>query len=228
MPLNGFGIYITDYSTNQTVELPVNPAEVMLKFESDDKSETIINLGEVNRLGFTKLVSISISSFFPTQARRSYLATDNLEAPDTYIDFFKTIQAKKHHVQLVISSTKISMTMTIASFEYGFKEGNADEYEYTLELKQWREYKFQTVNGTKKTNSTSQTRPAPPKKIGVGSQVVVNGRLHIDSTGRAPGQYEKNAKRTILYVAPGRTYSVCVGINGIPRGWVKQSEVKLA
>ena len=38
--------------------------------------------------------------------------------------------------------------------------------------------------------------------------------------------YEKNAKREVLYIVPGRKYTVCVGINGKARGWVKMSEVK--
>lgn len=38
MSVNGFGVYITDYSTNKTVELPVNPSELTLKYETDDIS----------------------------------------------------------------------------------------------------------------------------------------------------------------------------------------------
>ena len=73
---------------------------------------------------------------------------------------------------------------------------------------------------------SKKKRAAPPKKIGIGSTVKVNGRLHLDSYGRGPGMYEKNATRQVIYIVPGRKYPVCVGIGGIARGWVKRSEVK--
>ena len=230
MALNGFGVYLTDYTNNQTYELPVNPAEVKLKYEEDDKSQTVINLGEVNQLGNLKLVSISIESTLPTKPTH-YMSVDKdkLESPQTYIDFLKNIQKEKHHVQLVISSTKISMTMTVSSFEYGFKSGYVDEYVYTLELKEYREYKYRKVSTATKAAPKKNTRPAPPKKIGVGSIVIVNGVLHADSSGRGAGIYEKNARRKITYMAPGKPYSIHVSlVNGGARGWVRQSEVRLA
>ena len=72
----------------------------------------------------------------------------------------------------------------------------------------------------------AKKRSKPAKKINVGSTVSVNGRLHADSYGKGAGMYEKNAKREVLYIVPGREYPVCVGINGKARGWVKMSEVK--
>lgn len=226
MPLGEFGIYITNYSNNKTIELPVNPAEVLIKYETDDTSQTILNLGEINRLGDVKLTSVSIESTFP-KAETHYLASE-LKKPDTYINFLKNIQKKKQHVQFVVASTKISLTMTISSFEYGFKNGYDGEYTYTLQLKEYKEYKYKKITKTKKASS-KKTKPAPAKKIGVGSIVYVNGRLHRDSYGSGPGVYEKNAKRKITYMAPGRAYPVHVAlVNGGPRGWVKKSEVKLA
>ncbi|PWT39608.1 hypothetical protein DKZ25_12000, partial [Limosilactobacillus reuteri] len=81
---------ITDYSTNKTVELPVNPSELTLKYETDDKSETIINLGEINRVGNMKLVSVSIDSIFPKK-RSSWVSADKLLKPDEYINWLKNI-----------------------------------------------------------------------------------------------------------------------------------------
>ena len=46
MPLHGFAVYITDNTTKSKIELPVNPAEIELKYETNDKSENILNLGE--------------------------------------------------------------------------------------------------------------------------------------------------------------------------------------
>ena len=225
LPLNGYAIYLTDQTSNEQIELPVNPAEIQLSYETGDKSETVINLGEVNTVGNLKLVGLSIKSSFP-MFETTYTSADNLEEPDTYIKSIKNIQKKKHKVRVVISGTKISILMTINKFTYGMQNGNVDEYLYTRELKQYRNFAYKKLKNKKKSSKKKKKRSSPPKKVGIGSKVKVNGRLHVDSYGSGPGMYEKNAKREVLYIVPGRKYPVCVGINGIARGWVKMSEVK--
>ncbi|MBI0032728.1 hypothetical protein [Lactobacillus sp. M0396] len=226
--MDGFGVFLTSYKTSKTIQLPVNPAELKLNYENDDQSQTVVNLGEVNRLGNLKLVGITIDSVFP-KYKTTYLADDQPEEPDYYIDWIKKIQKAKGLVRLVVANTKISMCMTIASFNYGFEDGFDEEYKYTLELKQYRSFKAEKVKKKKKHKSKKgKKRVAPPKKFGVHSTVIVNGRLHLDSNGNGPGAYEKNAKRQVINIATGHKYPICVGINGIARGWVKKSEVKKA
>ncbi|KRM85745.1 hypothetical protein FC41_GL001060 [Lactobacillus hominis DSM 23910 = CRBIP 24.179] len=116
--------------------------------------------------------------------------------------------------------------MSISSFEYGLKKAYTEEYAYTLDFKEYREAKYEKINSPSKP---AIKRPAPPKKMGVGSIVIVNGQLHLNSNGRGAGQYERNARRKITYLAPGHRYPVHVSlVNGGARGWVKQSEVRLA
>lgn len=227
MPLNGYAVYVTDQTTNEQIELPVNPADVQLSYETEDKSETVINLGEVNIVGNLKLVNLTIESCFP-QSETTYTSSDELEDPEDYIKALKSMQKKKHKVRVVVSGTKISILMTISKFTYGMQGGNVDEYLYTLEFKQYRNFAYKKISKKKKKSSKKKKRSSPPKKIGIGSKVKVNGRLHLDSYGASPGMYEKNATRTVMYIVPGRKYPVCVGINGVARGWVKMSEVKKA
>lgn len=234
MPVGGYGFYLTSQKTNETIELPVNPSEIKLKYESDDKSATIINLGEVNQLGITKLVEIEISSSFPENEQAHYVTTNDWKEPQDYIDWIRDIQNNQGKVRFVLSSTKISILTTVSSFEYGYEKGNADEYVYTLTLKQYREFGYDKVKAKKtKSGKTKKTkkkkRSSPAKKIGMGSKVKVNGRLHLDSYGSGPGQYEKNATRIITNIAPGNKYPYHVAtVGGGPRGWVKASEVKKA
>lgn len=227
--MDGFGIFLTDYKTSKTIQLPVNPAELKLKYESDNSSQSVVNLGEINRLGNLKLVGTTIESTFPCDTT-TYLADDNLQEPQFYINFIKKIQKAKGHMQFVVANTKISMPMTIESFEYGFADGYDEEYVYTLELKQYREFAATKVSKSKKKKKSKKgkKRISPPKKFGVGSSVVVNGRLYMDSNGNGPGAYEKKAKRKVINIATGHKYPICVGVNGAARGWVKKSDVKKA
>ncbi|WP_233335864.1 hypothetical protein [Lactobacillus sp. W8093] len=228
--MDGFGVFLTSYKTSKTIQLPVNPAELKLNYENDDQSQTVVNLGEVNRLGNLKLVGITIDSVFP-KYKTTYLADDQPEEPDYYIDWIKKIQKAKGLIRLVVATTKISMCMTIASFNYGFEDGFDEEYKYTLELKQYREFEATKVTTSKKKKKKAKKgkkRIAPPKKFGIHSTVIVNGRLHLDSNGNGAGVYEKNAKRQVINIATGHKYPICVGINGVARGWVKKSDVKKA
>ena len=60
-----FGVYITEQKSGKTVQIPVNPESLSFTRESDDTSQKVIKLGEVNQLGLRKLTSIQIDSFLP-------------------------------------------------------------------------------------------------------------------------------------------------------------------
>ena len=230
MAKNKFKVYLTDQKTGEQLELPVNPSEIKFKYETNDSQEMIVNFGQVNIVGEMKLATVSISSTFPKHDAH-YVSTDKLLKPETYISKLSKIQKGKHQVRLVIATTKYSLLMTISNFEHGFENGFSDEYAYTLDLMQYRKFSYTKVNSPKskgKKSGKSKKRASPPKKISVGSKVKVSGKLHADSYGRGAGAYLKNQDRQIIYIAKGREYPVCVGINGKPSGWVKLSEVKKA
>ena len=195
--------YIKDQTTGENLQIPVNPSDVKLKYETDDHSEAITNLGEVNNPGTTKLVGVEIKSVFPTVGAH-YVATKTPHKQATYVKKIKKIQSKNHKVRLVVTKTDISMLMTIASFEYGLEDGWADEYAYTLELKQYRKFSYEKKKNPKKRGRSKKgkKRSKPAGKISVGSTVSVNGRLHADSYGRGTGVYEKNAKPKFYTLFP--------------------------
>lgn len=229
MAIKHIGVYLTD-SKNKTFELPVNPEELLVNYGTDDSSEKIVKLGEINVLGEVKLRKITIQSVLPVSIKNvGYVtAVKKLESAQNYIDKIMAIYNSKKPARLVVSGTKISLKMTIASFTYGFKSGNSDEYAYTLELTEYKAYKAEKMKvAKKKTLTKGKSRSKPPKKIGRGSKVIVNGRLHLDSYGSAPGVTEHNALRKVNFIAPGRAYPYHVTLlNGGWRGWVKKSAVK--
>ena len=119
---SGMEFYIKDQTTGENLQIPVNPSDVKLKYETDDHSETIVNLGEVNIPGKTKLVGVEIKSVFPTVGAH-YVATKTPHKQATYVKKIKKIQSRNHKVRFVVTKTDISMLMTIASFEYGLENG---------------------------------------------------------------------------------------------------------
>ncbi|WP_047999919.1 hypothetical protein [Lactiplantibacillus herbarum] len=223
------GIYLTD-SKNKTFELPVNPEELKINYETNDSTEEVVKLGAINRIGEVKLRSISIDGILPISNKGvGYVtASKPLSKAQDYINRLTSIHQSKKPVRFVLSGTKISLQMTIASFTYGFKSGNSDEYVYTLVLTEYKSYKAELMKITKKkVAAKGKKRPAPPKKIGRGSTVIVNGRLHVDSYGSGPGQTERNATRKVNFIALGRAcpYHVTT-LSGGWRGWVTKSSVR--
>ncbi|WP_054678652.1 hypothetical protein [Lacticaseibacillus sharpeae] len=222
------GVYITN-SANKTVELPVAPAEFTTRSELGGDTVTILGLGEIRRLGMTKLRTATISNNFPLDPANSPWCTaeELLGSSDDYISFFQTAWKKQKPVRLVVSGTNLNMTAVITAFEYGPGKSSTVDVDYTLEFAEYHEVKALKTVIKPVVAKKKAPRPKPAKKIGVGSTVIVNGRLHRDSYGAGPGQTEHNATRKINFTAPGRKcpYHVTT-LSGGWRGWVTAGSVK--
>ena len=227
------GIYITD-STNKTVELPMNPAETLIKSETEDAQAIILKLGEINQVGESKLRGMTINATIPIDENSWHFSTAEIKLGDAqfYLDFLNAAHEAKKPVQLTIATTKISLTCTIASFEYGFKDAYDGEYAYTLELKEWREYKaVKIVNEVDpwQTNPGTDTRTAPPAKIGLWANVVVNGQLYANSQGDGLKTTAQNDQWQVTLIAPDTKYPYHVSsADGTARGWASVESVRLA
>ncbi|WP_127849726.1 hypothetical protein [Lacticaseibacillus hulanensis] len=226
------GVYLTN-SSNNTIELPVAPSDFTVPSELDGESVTVLGLGEINRIGLEKLKTISFDGVLPLIPKTAHYTTAQklLKNAQAYIDWIQAAKKTKKPVRVVLSGTKISLSMQITSFEYGFKSGNSIEYQYTLGLTEYRQvqaHKVKVVITKPTTVKKGTSRPAPSKKIGVGSTVIVNGTLHRDSYGAGPGKTEHNATRKVSIYKPGRKcpYHVTT-LSGGWRGWVTAGSVKL-
>lgn len=232
-----FGVYITD-SGNFTRELPVAPEEIKFLRERNNEIVDVLKLGEVNLIGESKLDVIDISSTFPVEpwSAVNFTTAQNVVSGGNYIDQITEWESSKKAGLLVVSGDSIrkSIRCTVDSFEWGFANGNIDEYVYTLRLRRWRDFRAKKVAVIKQKpffvpKFMRALRPAPPAQIGVGSVVVVNGQLHGDSYGASPGVVEREAKRIVNFTAAGRAcpYHVTT-MEGGWRGWVTADSVRLA
>lgn len=222
---------ITD-SKNKTFNLPINPKEFSIDAATDDKTVSVVKLGQINLVGDEKLKSIEIASTLPVKTKDvHYLSTtDVYKNGQTYLDKLSKLYKAKKPIRLVISDTKVTFKGIISEFKYGMADGFAEEYTYTLKIGEYKAHKAKKVKAKKKSKKVAKkgkSRSKPPKKISRGSKVIVNGRLHGDSAGRGPGMTERNATRKISLVAPKAKYPYHVAtLSGGARGWVSKSAVK--
>lgn len=228
----GMQFNLTD-SKNKTFALPVNPKEISIESATDDKTVSVVKLGQISLTGDEKLKTVEITSTLPVKtANVHYIsATKPYKNGQTYIDKLTKIYKSKKQVRLVVTKTKISFKGIMSEFKYGMADGNAEEFTYTFKLTEYKAHKAIKVKKPKKKKKKvakkGKSRSKPPKKVSRGSKVIVNGQLHAGSNGSGPGLTERNATRKISLVAKGAKYPYHVAtLSGGARGWVKKSAVK--
>lgn len=224
----------------QLVQFPVNPPQLSVVTDTNDELLDVIKLGEVSEFGYISLSTIEIECFFPATKEAPYILTKGkFWKPQQYIDFLEKIMKDRKPFRFTVSGSKINFLASIESFTYGPIAGT-DDINYTLNIRQYKEHSAKFVKVVKQTVSTAkpQTSTKKPqtgstnKKVTVGCEVIVNGRLHRDSYGTGPGQTEKNARRYVNFIAPGRKCPIHVRLLGKSsaqntwRGWVTEGSVK--
>ena len=218
---------------NQLVKMPVNPNNIELRGRGDNQTVNIVSLGEVNLLNPRQLNEFEVRSFFPSTSNAPYVLTrTDFRPPQFYIDFFNGIREDENPVLFVLSDTNISMLVSVEVFDYRRKHGT-DDIDYTLRLKEYKQYSTRTVTVSLNANraNVAPPRPAPATStpITIGARVIVNGRLHRDSFGGGPGQAEINATRLVNFIQKGRSHPYHVtNLEGGWRGWVTADSVRRA
>ncbi len=232
-------LYFTNYRNN-TYEMPIAPEEVHVKTESGNEKVNVINLGEISRLASaTKLSQMDIALTLPMdlRKRKSYWTAKKIKYPSVkggqkYVRFLEAVFQRHEVVRVVFTGTRINKQFTFDSFEYSLS-GSGDEYKVNISMSEWRDYSPLVLKKAplpkKSKKKVIKKKKRPSKKLGVGSTVIVNGRLHYSSWGDRPGVTEKNARRKINFVAPGRKCPYHVtNMQGGWRGWVTAKSIRKA
>lgn len=210
--------------------LSVNPEEIMFKNSSNAEVLDVINLGQVTELTTPELIEFSITSFW----------THNWEYPyvqDKYRwyareEFLKRVddarKEKKPVIFMMADDLDTNIEVVIENFEWGYRAGS-DDIEYTIDFKEYRKAQAKFLQQVNKNIYNQQpARSNNSGEVTVGATVVVNGRLHRDSSGAAPGQTETNATRKVNFIQKGAPYPIHVStLEGGWRGWVTEGSVKV-
>lgn len=208
--------------------LPINPSEIKIKTDVNSSIEQVVKLGDIQTFGGKTLADVSISSYFPKDTKTK-IANPKAKkrSPEAWVKIINDARNNNKRVRLIVTDTSINLLTTIQSFEYGYVDATGDA-EFTIDLKEYREYSAKYVKTVKKKVSNNARPPASSNKpITIGCEVIVNGRLHRDSYGMGPGQTEVNARRKVNFIQLGRKcpYHVTM-LDGGWRGWVTAGSVK--
>lgn len=207
--------------------LPVNPGAVLVDVPGRNESNEVVKLGEITQFASKGLRAVTFDCFFPaTATHRMILNGSTFLPPSDYAALIEKAMDDQKPVRLIITDTKINMLTSIESFNWSIVDSTGD-VEYSITLKEYREYAAKFVKTVAKQVSQQPARPVVSQEITIGCTVIANGRLHRDSYGSGPGQTEVNATRKVNFIARGRSHPYhLTTTSGGWRGWVTAGSVR--
>lgn len=147
------------------IRIPVNPAEFTEKTKSGNKTYDLVNLGEINILKDIPLRDLSFKSILPDSPNYPWVVTKNqFEYPSFYLTKFREYKESKKPVRFIItrkssSNTDIQTNMLVTIEDYTAIEtaGSLGQWEYSLNLKEYREYSFKKLTVQNPSGSETNT-----------------------------------------------------------------------
>jgi hypothetical protein len=124
------------------LRIPVLPPSFQVTAANNNTVVNIVDFGELNLIGKTKLAEISIASFFPAQYYSNLCEYSGFPDPYTFVNTFEKWRTSGKPVRFIKTNTvdnvkNVNMPVAIESFVYGEQDGTHDVY-YTLSLKEYR------------------------------------------------------------------------------------------
>ncbi len=219
--------------------LPITPEKVSIGFSSKNKTLDLINDGEINILKAPGLINIEFECLLPNSKYPFGIYEDDFKTADKYIDEINQLKMSKKPFQFILTRNKpdgtpiFNTNIKVSLEEYEMSESADEGFDVILSirLKQYKEYSTKTVKIDKSSDETkvevSEERESDSKEIMIGSDVIVNGVLHRDSYGNAPGQTRTNYKGKVNFInkAGSHPYHVTTP-EGAWLGWVTADSVK--
>lgn len=236
--INDIGIFL-NYE-DEVVQIPVNPSELQVSAEGNNKTVEIIQLGDISILKKRKLQTISWDSWFPYDSWFPSIRTKGqFKRPDFYVDYIEQIRDNCKPCRLIVTGIGINMQVSIEGFSYTHKAGEHEDKYYSISLKEWKPYKIIPVATDQsdlnrwgaKMGTTTQKPAAPavaPKQVTIGCDVILNGTVHYDSYGAKPGKTFSNYKGKVNFInmKGSHPYHVTTPSGGW-LGWVVSSAVQV-
>lgn len=220
--------------------LPVPPSELKIVQNGLNTTVNLINEGEVNLLKSPKLKEISFEFMIPQVNYPFSRYNGSFKEIKYYLDYMSGLNDRKKPFQFIVSRTmpngKLLFSTNIKVSMEDLKISEAAENGFDLifgvRLKEYKDYMLTTltVNGGRaETNEgRAESTVRDSKAVTIGCDVIVNGRLHGNSYGEAPGQMRTNYRGKINYINPESSHPYHITTpDGLWQGWVTADSVRV-
>lgn len=221
---------------------PIAPSKMQMKINGNNKTLTLINGEEINMLKKAGLTDISFDLLIPNVQYPFATYKSGFVDAKYFLDAMEEMKTSETPFQFIVTRAfpngkmLFDTNMKVSLEDYSISEDKKEGFDVvvSVNLKQYRNFGTKTCkvskveNGKPKVSKPSEPkREANPKKIGIGSTVIVNGRLHRDSYGNGAGQVRTNYKGKVNFIniKGSHPYHVTTPSGGW-LGWVTASSVK--
>ncbi len=234
----GYDFYLRDCL------LPIAPEKLTLKISNENDTIKLINEGEVNILKDPGLTEIEFDCVIPQVRYPFAVYKSGFLGAAFFLEFFEKLKTEKKPFQFIVSRVMpnggalFSTNIKAAMEDYKITEQAKDGFDIKvkIKLKQYREHgakivSIKTANGSPKATAKAaraESTVRDEKPVVIGSEVIVNGRLHGSSYGDAPGQTRTNYRGKINFInlKGSHPYHVTTPQGGW-LGWVTKESVKV-
>lgn len=219
--------------------LPVTPEKLEIKINNGNKTVNLINDGEINILKKAGLSDVEFECMIPQIKQPYAIYKDGFKDAAYFLEYIEKLKTEQKPFQFIVVRRKpdgkalFNTNMKVSLEDYKIKEDAGEGFDVGIKisLKQYRDYSTKTVNivltDSKPSATVTENRGDSQGHIGIGSDVIVNGRLHRDSYGKGPGQTRTNYRGKINYINMKGSHPYHVTTpSGSWLGWVTADSVK--
>ncbi len=154
--------YLSFNNNKERIRLPIIPSYFEVTIPHQNTTVNINELGEINLIGKTGLVSMTIESFFPNQQYFFCLYRD-FQKPYEYIKQLLKWKDSGKPIRVIVTGTPINYAMAIESLIYSEVDGTGDVY-FTLEVKEYKFIKTPSSNTLTTNSRTLLTTPTTQRE----------------------------------------------------------------
>ena len=234
---SGYDFYLKD------CQLPVSPEKLQIKINNANHTLTLINEGEINLLKTPGLTDNENECRIPQVKYPFAVYPSGFKGASYFLQCFEGLKTGKKPFQFIVSRTMpsgkalFSTNMKVSMEDYRLTEQAKDGFDVMvkIKLKQYRDYGTKTVR-IKTAGSGPQASLEAPRAdstvresepIGIGSEVIINGRLHRDSYGNGPGQTRSHYRGKVNFINQQGSHPYHVTTpSGDWLGWVTADSVE--
>ena len=214
-------IYITDLTTNESIQIPMMPEKIPVTYEGNFLSYDVLRIGEVKIPSGSKLTGIKWDGIFPGEARKNESYVTEWKEPKEFHNWLEAIKNNGHKVRVLITETPINLDVYLSTYSPEFSGGFGD-ITYSLAFFEGKDIDITCESDTTTTAVTpvaeerSSTPETPTEQKS--TYTVIDGDClwdiadaHLGDPTRWPEIYELN-KDTIgddpNLIYPGQVYTL--------------------
>ena len=177
-----YEMWLTYNAEKNKIKFPVLPDKITIKNGGQNTSVNIVGLGEITIRRDRKAFSYSFSSFLPAKSfpgintsrvvTTKKLKTKNKKKtkekteindtpkPRTIIKKINSWKEKKQPVHFIITGGLVDCYCTIENFNYEEAGGDVGTYQFSIELKEYREVEVRKIKKKKKKSRPTKKKTA--------------------------------------------------------------------